>query len=95
MRPRPITQADVDQFTGQNPRVRMFTTPAELDAGIEPCAGVVTDDVDSFGPIVHVPWTLDEIELTELAKGGTLWLSTWGGLPVHALTVQSRRPAGE
>lgn len=38
-------------------------------------------------PVVRVAWELDEIELARLAKGGTLWLSTWGGLPVHMLEV--------
>lgn len=38
---------------------------------------------------VRVAWTPDEIELTHLARGGTIWLSTWGGLPVHSLQVQA------
>jgi hypothetical protein len=32
---------------------------------------------------------LDEIELAALAHGGTIWLSTWGGLPAHQLEVQA------
>jgi hypothetical protein len=51
----------------------------------------MTDDID--GRAVHVPWELDEIELATLANGGTLWLSCWGGLPVHQLQVVGR-PAG-
>jgi hypothetical protein len=39
-------------------------------------------------PIVRVPWKLNEIELMQLARGGTIWLSCWGGLPPHALEVQ-------
>lgn len=40
------------------------------------------------GPVVRVPWKPDEIDLAHLAKGGTLWVSTWGGLPPHMLEVQ-------
>lgn len=38
--------------------------------------------------VVRVAWKPDEIELTHLARGGTIWLSTWGGLPPHQLEVQ-------
>jgi hypothetical protein len=38
----------------------------------------------------HVAYQLDEIELAHLASGGTLWMSTWGGLPIHKLEVEPR-----
>jgi hypothetical protein len=38
-------------------------------------------------PITHVAYELDEIEVAALARGGTLWLTTWGGLPIHELRV--------
>lgn len=90
MRPRPITLADIDYWRELNPVMRTFTTPEEVDAGVEPCDALVTDDQlgDQFGKVVRVPWRLDEIELAHLANGGTLWLSTWGGLPMHMLEVQ-------
>jgi hypothetical protein len=31
---------------------------------------------------------LNEIEMMDLVKGGTLWLVTRGGLPIHGLHVQ-------
>lgn len=88
MRPRPIAQADLDYWAALNPRPVMFTAPGEVEAGIEPCLGLMTDG-DEFGPAARVPWTLDEIELAHLARGGTLWLSTWGALPPHMLEVQA------
>jgi hypothetical protein len=41
-------------------------------------------------PAVHVAYELNEIEVAHLATGGTLWLSTWGGLPIHRVEVVSR-----
>mgnify|MGYP007082280410 CR=1 FL=1 len=73
------------------PRAAVISGPGELDAGIEPCPALITSDNGPvpLGQVVRVPWTLDEIELVHLAKGGTLWLSTWGGLPIHMLEVQA------
>lgn len=87
MRPRPVTDADLRYWRELNPRPATFSGPGEVDAAIEPCPGVVTDG-DEFGPVVRVAWELDEIELAHLARGGTLWLSTWGGLPIHMMEVQ-------
>lgn len=94
MKPRQITQPDMTYWGNLAIKVVTFTSPAEIQAGVEPCEGVVTrDQIDGrFGDVVRVPWVLDEIELVHLAKGGTLWLSTWGGLPMHMLEVQP--PAG-
>lgn len=41
-------------------------------------------------PAVHVAYELNEIEVAALAQGGTLWLSTWGGLPIHRVEVIPR-----
>lgn len=38
---------------------------------------------------IHVAWKPNEIELADLARGGTLWLSVVGNLPPHYLTVQA------
>lgn len=86
MRPRPITHADMAYWADLNPRPSLFTAPGEVEAGVEPCPGIITDG-DQFGQVVRVAWVLDEIELAHLAQGGTLWLSTWGGLPMHMLEV--------
>lgn len=87
MKPRLIEPRDLAYWSDLNPVVTMFSGPGEIEADIEPCPSVVTDG-DQFGPVVRVPWTLDEIELAHLAKGGTLWLSCWGALPIHMLEVQ-------
>lgn len=52
----------------------------------EACAAIVTDDEGQR--VVRVAWKPNEIDLAHLARGGTLWLSTWGGLPPHMLEVQ-------
>jgi hypothetical protein len=88
MRPRPITEADMAYWSNLNPRQTLVSGPGEIEADIEPCPAVITDG-DEFGTVVRVPWQLDEIELAHLAKGGTLWLSTWGGLPIHMIEVQA------
>lgn len=90
MRPRPLTDADMAYWADYNPQPRTFTAPGEVEAGVEPCQALVTDDLldGQFGQVVRVPWTLNEIELAHLARTGTLWLSTWGGLPMHMLEVQ-------
>jgi hypothetical protein len=48
---------------------------------------LITTDHDGT-QAVRVPWKLNEIELAQLARGGTIWLSVWGGLPPHMLEVQ-------
>jgi len=88
MTPRDITEADMEHWADLNPRRFSFTGPGEIEADILACPGLITDGDNLAGLIVRVPWTLDEIELAHLARGGTIWLSTWGGLPVHSLEVQ-------
>jgi hypothetical protein len=51
-----------------------------------PCPAIATLP-DAGGPVMRVAWQLDEVELAHLARGGTLWLSTWGGLPIHMIEV--------
>ena len=87
MKPREISDRDLAYWDALNPRVVTFTAPAEVEAGIEPCPGLITDG-DEFGKVCRVAVTLDEVELVHLAKGGTLWLSTWGMLPPFMLEVQ-------
>jgi hypothetical protein len=88
MKPRPITESDLAFWAHLDPRPAVISGPNEIEADITPCPAVITsDDGDVFGPVARVPWTLDEIELAHLAQGGTLWLSTWGGLPIHMMEV--------
>jgi hypothetical protein len=90
MEPRPINEGDRATWAALHPREFKFTGPGEIDHDIEPCAALVTDDGvggGKFGKVVRVPWTLDPEELAMLADGGTLWLSTWGALPIHSLMV--------
>lgn len=88
--PRQICQADLDHWAPLDARPITF---AADDESFEPCPAIVTRDGDpgsgnvGDGVVVRVPWTLNEIELAHLARGGTLWLSTWGGLPPHMLEV--------
>lgn len=94
MTPREITQADLDYWADQSPRIVVF---AADDPDTSPCPAVVTETNDPYGvvgqTVVRVPWALNEIEMMHLVKGGTLWLSTWGGLPPHMIEVQA--PAHE
>lgn len=72
-------------------RVAEFTAPAEQAVGIEPAVGVVTQPrtpQDLGAPCVRVAWKPTEEEIEQLRDGGTIWLSTWGGLPPHMLEVQ-------
>lgn len=89
MNPRAITDADLGYWSELDPRVVTF---AADDPDTQPCPAVVTAVPDPHGvlgrAVVRVPWELSEIELAQLAQGGTLWLSTWGGLPAHMLEVQ-------
>ena len=89
MLPRELLDEDMEYWRDLDPRPVLF---AADDPTFEPCAAVVTTVVDEHGvvgqTVVRVPWTLSEIELMHLAKGGTIWLSAWGGLPPHMLEVQ-------
>lgn len=84
MNPRPITREDLEWW-GPESSVASFTGPGEIEADIEPCPAVVSPNSDGFGGMIHVAWVLDEVELAHLAKGGTLWLTCWGHLPIHSL----------
>jgi hypothetical protein len=87
VRPREISDADMTYWSELHPRRAVFTAPGEVEVGIEPCPGIVTDG-DEFGQVCRVALTLDEVELVHLAHGGTIWLSTWGSLPPFMLEVQ-------
>lgn len=88
MRPRETTDADLAYWVDYEPKpVVIGGPPSEPDC--IPCPALITHDPTRGGQvIVRVPFELDEIELMHLARGGTLWLSTWGGLPIHMMEVQ-------
>jgi hypothetical protein len=83
MTPRTITDNDLEYWGALDPYRRTYTGPGEIESGIEPCPAIELNNGE-----IAVAWTLDEIELVHLAQGGTLWLSTFGGLPIHGLHVQ-------
>jgi len=88
MNPREIKPADLEYWCDFDPVV---VTYAADDPTFNPCPAIrtrVTDTGVGEGLVVRVPIQLDEIELAGLAKGGTLWLSTWGGLPPWFIEVQ-------
>ena len=93
MIPRPITDADLGYW---GDFVCERVTFAADDPDTIPCPALATLVPDPHGVVgtyvVRVAWQLDEIELAHLATGGTLWLSTWGGLPPHMLEVSAPRP---
>lgn len=90
MNPRQLREADLRYWADYSPRAVTF---AADDPETVPCPALVTEVADPHGvvgrTVVRVPWALSEIELAHLANGGTLWLSTWGGLPPHMLEVQA------
>lgn len=66
-----------------------FLAPQDMD-DCDACPTIVTTSVDDRGqttPVVRVPFTLDDEDREAIAGGGTIWLSTWGGLPPHTLEV--------
>lgn len=90
MKPRPTTDADLAYWTDYDPKPAVIGgPPGEPDC--LPCPALITREIRDGreGTIVRVPFELDEIEVMHLAKGGTLWLSTWGGLPIHMIEVQA------
>lgn len=90
MSPRPITHADLGYWADYTPQAVMY---AADDPTCVPCPAIRTTVQDDYGVIgavvVRVPWTLTDEEIANLAAGGTLWLSTWGGLPPHMIEVQA------
>lgn len=75
------------------PSQRMVIGGPEEAPDVIPCPALVhllqepAGDGTSLQLVHHVAFQLDEIELAALAQGGTLWLTTWGGLPIHRLEV--------
>lgn len=91
MKPRPITVADLNYFDSD--AVTHYAGDPDTEV-----AGVDAIEADNpLNPgqvIVHIPWELDEIELMQLATGGTLWFSSIGGLAPHLMHVQPPKASG-
>lgn len=88
MIPRSATDAEVAYWTERDEgeqRPAVIGGPEEAPDVI-PCPALVCREK----AMVHVAFDLDEIEVAHLANGGTLWLTTWGGLPIHLVEVVPR-----
>lgn len=90
MRTVPVSDEMLVQYhqPGEKAVRRTFKDAPSMET--EPCEAVVHRDiVDQKTAVVTVPWQPDEADLELLLAGGTIMLSTWGGLPAHRLDVVS------
>lgn len=87
---RPATEADAAYFRSSEgiaeATVATFRAPPDMDNCTD--AGAVLTKNAEGQIIVRVPWKISDDEILALLSGGTIWLSTWGGLPPHMLEVQ-------
>lgn len=91
MRPVVPTVAQAEYWGDPNEMRSVVIGGPQESPDVIPCPALITPSLpgeDTDRPIVRVAFEVDEIELAHLARGGTLWLSTWGGLPVHRIEVQ-------
>lgn len=89
---RQFTDDHLAYWSDFDTKVATFTAPSEREVGIEPAIGIITQPrvpEDLGVPCVRVAWKPNEIDVAALAQGGTIWLSTWGGLPPHQIEVQA------
>lgn len=87
MRPVVATAEQIAYWTerdGVGQQVVEIGGPAE-SPDVIPCQALLAREATPV--VIHVAFRLDDAERAELAAGGTLWLSSWGGLPVHLLEV--------
>lgn len=88
MEPRAATEAEMAYWyesDGAEHHAVVIGGPEEAPDVI-PCPALACLN-DHHHRVVHVAYQLNEIEVAALAQGGTLWLTTWGGLPIHLLEV--------
>lgn len=85
MNPVEPTAEQVAYWTERDPGGQEFVVMGGPEEGpdVIPCPSLVCREAN----VVHVAYRLDEIEVAALAQGGTLWLTTWGGLPIHLVEV--------
>lgn len=85
-----IDEQHLAYWADYKPRRITMKAPAGMDTCTD-CAAVGT--ISEVGePVVRVAWKPTPGEVADLAAGGTIWLSTWGGLPPHMLEVQEPGP---
>jgi hypothetical protein len=86
-----ITEEMLNYWADYMPVVMDFTPPsANGPDNCETCRAIVTTVIegDVAHQVVRVPYVLDDEAKRDLINGGTLWLSTWNGLPPHMIHVQ-------
>lgn len=85
MIPVPATPEQVAYWTERDEAEQQALVIGGPDEGpdVIPCPALVCVEARVF----HVALQLDEIEVAQLAQGGTLWLTTYGGLPIHLVEV--------
>jgi len=90
MQPRQATPEEVERLHQQFGGVIFGADMGgpEEAPDVFPCPVLVYDSPN--GRMITVAWELNEIELMQLVEGGTLWLTTWGGLPIHTLEVKDK-----
>lgn len=92
----PVTELSnehIEYWSGFPIKLGVFTA-SDDPPNCTPCNAIITlvnEDGRDLS-VVRAPWKPNEVELVHLAKGGTIWLSTWGGLPAHMLEVQEPWP---
>lgn len=93
MNPVEPTTEQVAYWTERDPSPQQFVIMGGPEEGpdVIPCPCLVAREAN----VVHVAYRLDEIEVAALAQGGTLWLTTWGGLPIHLVEVVPTERASE
>ena len=86
----PIEPEHLAYWQEYYPVAAEFTAPSDPE-GCIPCTALVTTTIehDAEYRVIRVPWKLSPEDIQRLKDGGTLWLSTWGGLPAHMLEVQA------
>lgn len=96
MRTVPVTDAMLERYHSPTERAVRRTFKDSPDMETDPCEAVVhRDPGDGITAIVTVPWELTAEEAEALIGGGTIMLSTWGGLPPHRLdVVAAPQPVG-
>jgi hypothetical protein len=83
--PIDASAAQVAYWAGRDgcPQQPVVIGGPEEGPDVIPCPALIAPGAN----VVHVAYRLDEIEVAHLVRGGTLWLSTWGGLPIHRIEV--------
>lgn len=92
MNPRTANFAEMEYWATRDdaPIHQLVIGGPEEAPDVIPCPVLVGESNADHGQRVHVAFQLDEIEVAALAQGGTLWLTTWGGLPIHLVEVVQR-----